>query len=159
MPESSVQFAIATHILVALAYRGKEGCGSAMLAGSVNADPSFVRKSVSLLAKAGLVKTTRGKHGSTRLAVPPANITLRDVSRAVGYPSVGLSHQYTACRLCPVSVNLRGSLRRIETAMDTAILKTLAQVTIAQLAADVRRQAGIEAGHRTPCRGSFRRRR
>jgi DNA-binding IscR family transcriptional regulator len=155
MPVSSVQFAIATHILVALAFCGEQGANSARLADSVNTGVTFIRKSVSALAKAGLVKTTRGRHGTTRLAVPATRITLRDVSLALGYPSVALSHQYAVCPLCPVSVNLRGSLRHVEAALGAAIMETLSHTTIAQLAADVRRQAAIESRRGASRPGGF----
>jgi DNA-binding IscR family transcriptional regulator len=42
----------------------------------VNADPTFVRKSLSKLSKAGLVITTRGKNGASGLTRSPKRITL-----------------------------------------------------------------------------------
>jgi len=72
MPATSVQFTVAAHIMAALGYyRGKE-IPSATLAKSVNADPTFVRKSLSKLSKAGLIITTRGKNARARLRVPPS---------------------------------------------------------------------------------------
>ena len=82
MSVKSVQFAVATHIMAALGiYPGGE-VGSATLADSVNANPTFVRKSLSKLSKAGLVVTTRGKTGASVLARPPKRITLLDIYRA-----------------------------------------------------------------------------
>ena len=50
MPATSVQFTVAAHIMAALGFfRGKE-LSSATLAESVNADPTFVRKSLSKLS-------------------------------------------------------------------------------------------------------------
>jgi len=63
MSVKSVQFAVAAHIMAVLGFdRGAE-LSSATLADSVNADPTFVRKSLSKLSKAGLVVTKRGKNG------------------------------------------------------------------------------------------------
>jgi hypothetical protein len=57
MSATSVQFTVAAHIMVALGFRHGEETSSAMLAESVNADPTFVRKSLSKLSKAGLITT------------------------------------------------------------------------------------------------------
>ena len=82
MSVKSVQFSVAAHILAALGiYPGGE-VGSATLADSVRANPTFVRKSLSKLSKAGLVVTTRGKTGASVLARPPKGITLLDIYRA-----------------------------------------------------------------------------
>ena len=61
MSVKSVQFTVAVHIMAALGFRNGEEIPSATLAESVNADPTFVRKSLSKLSKAGLIVTTRGK--------------------------------------------------------------------------------------------------
>jgi DNA-binding IscR family transcriptional regulator len=59
MPATSVQFTVAAHIMSALGFRHGEELPSAILAQSVGADPTFVRKSLSKLSKAGLIVTTR----------------------------------------------------------------------------------------------------
>ena len=68
MSVKSVQFTVAAHIMAALGYKHGEEISSATLAESVNADPTFVRKSLSKLSKAGLVVTKRGKSGASVLA-------------------------------------------------------------------------------------------
>jgi hypothetical protein len=65
MSVKSVQFTVAAHVMAALGYFQGEEISSATLADSVNADPTFVRKSLSKLSKAGLVVTKRGKSGAT----------------------------------------------------------------------------------------------
>ena len=59
MSVKSIQFAVAAHIMAALGYFQGEEISSAILAQSVNADPSFVRKSLSKLSKTGLRDKTR----------------------------------------------------------------------------------------------------
>jgi DNA-binding IscR family transcriptional regulator len=77
MSVKSVQFAVATHVMAALGvYPGGE-IASATLADSVRANPTFVRKSLSKLSKAGLVVTTRGKNGASVLARPPTDHAIR----------------------------------------------------------------------------------
>jgi DNA-binding IscR family transcriptional regulator len=57
----NTQFSIAVHILAGLAYRGDREATSARLAMSVNTSPSFVRRVLAKLSRAGLVETTTGK--------------------------------------------------------------------------------------------------
>jgi DNA-binding IscR family transcriptional regulator len=53
MSVKSVQFTVAAHIMAALGYFQSEEISSGTLAKSVNANPTFVRKSLSKLSKAG----------------------------------------------------------------------------------------------------------
>ena len=76
MSVKSVQFAVAAHIMAALGFRGGEEIPSATLARSVNTDPTFVRKSLSKLSKAGLIVTTRGKNGASGLTRSPEQIKI-----------------------------------------------------------------------------------
>src|ERR1700686_5246083 len=86
MSVKSVQFTVAAHIMAALGYFHGEEIPSATLAESVNADPTFVRKSLSKLSKAGLVLRKRDKSGASALARPPRQITLLDIYRASPAP-------------------------------------------------------------------------
>src|SRR4051794_24131889 len=61
---NNLQFSIAVHIMAGLACLGGRQTTSATLAGSVNTSPSFVRRTLAKLSKAGLVKTATGKAGA-----------------------------------------------------------------------------------------------
>ena len=54
---NNVQFSIAVHLLAGLACGCEQGVASGRLALSVNTSPSFVRRVLAKLSKAGLVKT------------------------------------------------------------------------------------------------------
>src|SRR5439155_24005113 len=72
MSATSVQFTVAAHIMATLGFHHAEKeIPSATIAEGVNADPTFVRKSLSKLSKAGLISTTRGKNGASRLTRSP----------------------------------------------------------------------------------------
>src|SRR4029077_11019856 len=86
MSVKSVQFTVAAHIMAALGYRYGEEISSATLAESVNANPTFVRKSLSKQWKAGLIVTKRGKSGASVLGRSPRQITLLDIYRASAAP-------------------------------------------------------------------------
>src|ERR1700733_4391566 len=112
MSAKSVQFAVATHIMAALGVCPGGEAGSALLAGSVKANPTFVRKSLSKLSKAGLVVTTRGKSGASVLARPPKQITLLDIYRASGAPRAFAIHSYPVEKRCRSVATSRNACQR-----------------------------------------------
>ena len=137
MAATSVQFAVATHIMAALGFRYGEEVTSKMLATSVKAEPTFIRKSLSKLAKAGLVVTKRGKNGASGLARPPAEITLRDIYLASEAPGVFGVHSYPIEAACPVSVNISECMAGIQAATQHSIEAALAEITLAKLIGDI----------------------
>ena len=138
MSVKSVQFSVATHIMAALGiYPGGE-VGSATLADSVKANPTFVRKSLSKLSKAGLVVTTRGKNGASVLAHPPKQITMLDIYLASGAPPAFAIHSYPVEKRCPVSCSLKESMSEVLSEAQSSFEKSLAKITLADLIRQIR---------------------
>jgi Rrf2 family protein len=119
------------------AFRGKE-IPSATVAKSVNADPTFVRKSLSKLSKAGLVVTTRGKSGASVLARPAKRITMLDIYRASGAPPAFAIHSYPVEKRCAVSCNLKECMAAVLSRTQESFEKSLAQITLADLIRQIR---------------------
>src|ERR1700730_17936735 len=140
MSVKSVQFTVAAHIMASLGYFHGEEISSATLAGSVNADPTFVRKSLSKLSKAGLVVTKRGKNGSSVLARPPRQITLLDIYRASGAPPAFAIHSYPVERKCPVSRNLKECMSGVLSRTQDSFEKSLAKITVADLVSQIQKK-------------------
>jgi Rrf2 family protein len=140
MSVKSVQFAVAAHIMTALGYYRGEEISSATLAESVNADPTFVRKSLSKLSKAGLVVTRRGKSGASVLARPPRQITLLDIYRASAAPPAFAIHSYSVENKCPVSCHLKECMSGLLSQAQNSFERALAQVTLAHLVAEIRQK-------------------
>jgi Rrf2 family protein len=139
MPSTSVQFTVAAHIMAALGfYRGKE-IASATLAESVNTDPTFVRKSLSKLSKAGLIITTRGKNGGSTLTRPPKQITLLDIYRASAAPPTFAIHSYPVEKRCPISSNIKGCMSSVLKKAQTGFEKSLDGITLADVVGEIRR--------------------
>src|ERR1700726_4722162 len=138
MPATSVQFTVAAHIMAALGYKRGEEISSATLADSVNADPTFVRKSLSKLSKAGLVVTKRGKSGSSVLARPPRQITLLDIYRASAAPPAFAIHSYPVEKRCPVSRNLKECMSGILAQAQESFERSLAKISVADLVSQIR---------------------
>ena len=139
MPATSVQFTVAAHIMAALGFfRGKE-ISSATLAESVNADPTFVRKSLSKLSKAGLVSTTRGKNGASTLTRSPEQITLLDIYRASAAPPTFAIHNYPIEKRCPISRNIKGCMSSVLKKTQNSFENALDGITLADVVGEIRR--------------------
>ena len=139
MSATSVQFTVAAHIMAALGFfRGKE-IPSATLAESVNADPTFVRKSLSKLSKAGLVVTTRGKNGASALTRSPERITLLDIYRASAAPQTFAIHNYPVENRCPISRNIKGRMSSVLKEAQNSFENALDRITLADVVGEIRR--------------------
>jgi Rrf2 family protein len=138
MSVKSVQFAVATHIMAALGYHQGEEISSAILAESVNADPTFVRKSLSKLSKAGLVVTKRGKSGASMLSRSPRQITLLDIYRASAAPPAFAIHSYPVDKRCPVSCHLKECMSGLLSQAQSSFERSLAKITLADLVGQIR---------------------
>ena len=141
MSVKSVQFAVAAHIMAALGYFPGEEISSTILADSVNADPTFVRKSLSKLSKAGLVVTKRGKSGASMLSRSPRQITLLDIYRASAAPPTFAIHSYPVEKRCPVSCNLKECMSGVLSHAQDSFEMALAKITLANLVGQIREKA------------------
>jgi len=136
----NVQFSIAVHLMAALACGCDEGITSDRLAASVNTSPSFVRRTLAKVSKAGLVETTTGKTGTCRLAKGAKNISLLDIYKAVDAPKAFAIHHYAAQRVCMVSCHIKAALEKALEKTQKAMEKSLAGISLAQIVSDVKRK-------------------
>ena len=140
MSVKSVQFTVAAHIMAALGFRHGEEISSATLAESVSADPTFVRKSLSKLSKAGLVVTKRGKSGASVLARHPRQITLLDIYRASAAPAAFAIHSYPVEKRCLVSRHFKECMSGLLSQAQTSFERSLAKITLADLVGQIRQK-------------------
>jgi Rrf2 family protein len=93
---------------------------SADLATSVGAHEALVRKVLSRLVKAGLVKTSRGRNGFSSLAKPAKKISLLEIYKAVDPPPVFSIHDYPKTKKCRISCSHKEVLKDVlkETQLD-----------------------------------------
>jgi Rrf2 family protein len=139
MSATSVQFTVAAHIMTALGFYHGQEIASAALAKSVKADPTFVRKSLSKLSKAGLIITTRGKNGASALTRSPEQITLLDIYRASAAPPTFAIHSYPAEKRCPISSNIKGCMSSVLKKAQDSFESTLDGITLADVVGEIRR--------------------
>ena len=135
-----VRFPTALQLMLNLALAHAEGVAqltSTQLAGALGTNPSLVRKLLSPLADAGLVRSSFGRDGGIRLGRPVDAITLREIYIAVlGEKSVwtprAVPHQ------CLVSSNIERYFVDLAAKADDAVLRTLEHKTLADTLSGLR---------------------
>ena len=112
---ASSRFAVAVHALTLMASRGDEPLNSGQIAASVNTNAVVIRRILCALSNAGLVTTQAGAAGGSRLARPPAEITLLDVRRALDEGGAFVLHRRTPDKRCLVGMTLSGRWKTCST--------------------------------------------
>lgn len=140
MPSGNTQFSIAVHLLAGLGYLAGQEITSGELAASINTSPSFVRRVLSKLSKAGLVRATPGKAGACSLGRRANDISLLEIYKAVGASQIFSIHAYPVQKTCPVSCSIKSSLGKILNKIEKALEKDLAKISLAEVIADIKRK-------------------
>jgi Rrf2 family protein len=135
----NTQFSIAAHLMTCLAYMDGKDATSADLACSVNTSPSFVRRVLAKLSRAGLVDTATGKAGACWLAKNPREISLLDVYRAVDAPRAFTIHHYDVNKPCVVSCHIKSALEKALNQTQKGMEESLAKISVADVLADIKR--------------------
>ncbi|MES2439424.1 MAG: Rrf2 family transcriptional regulator [Verrucomicrobiota bacterium] len=133
------QFSIAVHLMAGLGFCTKTDRTSAQLAGSVNTSPSFIRRTLAKLSKAGLIETSKGKNGFCRLAKNPPDISLLDIYLAVEAPKAFSIHHYEETNACQVSCNIKSVLEDALNKTQKGMEDSLAKITLCSLIADIKK--------------------
>lgn len=133
----NTRFAVATHILTFLAYQAGEPATSELIAASVNTNPTFIRRLLTQLAKAGLTTSQLGAGGGALLVHPPSKISLLDVYRAIDEEQQVFALHESPNPKCPVGRNIDAVLKGRMLEAERALQAQLAKTTIADLAADI----------------------
>ena len=136
----NTHFAVAVHVLIFLAEQGGTPVTSETVAGSIGTNPSFVRRILAQLGRAGLTRAQEGAGGGTVLARPADAIALRDVYHAVDETRELIPLHPSPHPLCPVGRNIKGVLGATVAEIEQTVDAQLARTTIADLAADVARR-------------------
>jgi Rrf2 family protein len=137
---NNTQFSIAVHVMAALACGCDTDITSSDLAMSVNTSPSFVRRVLAKLSKAGLVETSTGKAGKTWLAKDPKQISLLNIYEAVDAPAAFAIHDYAEQKACLVSCHIKTALEKALGKTQKAMEASLDEMTLAQIVADVKKK-------------------
>ncbi|ARK29840.1 Rrf2 family transcriptional regulator [Halalkalibacter krulwichiae] len=134
----SSRFSVGIHV-IALIELNKDGVSSSeFLAGSVNTNPTLIRKIMGMLKKAGLIDVQPGIAGA-KLAKDPSDISLLDVFKAVDV--VKEKDLFTIHESphpdCLVGRNIQDAIIPILSAAQIAMEKVLGNVTIEDIIKDI----------------------
>ena len=132
---SNSHFAMAVHLLCALAWNDGRVVDSGDLAKSVGTNPSFLRGLIGQLKEAGLVETHLGKGGGTTLAKPATKITLHDVYRATEADPALRTHACDKNSPCVVARKMDQLLGEVNERLESILEKELKRMTVADLVA------------------------
>lgn len=136
---TSTRFAVAIHILAALAVSDGRPLRSEDLAKSANTGAVVVRGLLSRLAQAGLTRSQLGAGGGALLARPAAAIRLLDVYQAVEDTELFPTHRTLPCKDCAVGGTILEAIQPAFAQAQQALEAELARSTIADIAAEVAR--------------------
>lgn len=136
----NTRFAVAAHVLTLLHAQGGQPATSKWIAGSVNTNPSLIRRLLARLARSGLTTSQMGAGGGALLARPASEITLAQVYRAVEQDADVIPIHPAPNPRCPVGRNIQAVLEKRFRAAERALQDELARTTIADLARDIARR-------------------
>ena len=137
MASVNTQFSIAVHLMAGIASRDGFVTSEA-LAESVNTNPAFVKRILSKISKASLIRTYSGKSGGCELAKSADKITLYDVYSAVEAPKTFAIHDYPVNRGCEISSNIKEVMGAVSNDAQKAFEKELKRTTIADVLKKIR---------------------
>ena len=127
------RFPTALQIVVTVAVNEAAGVRttSPMLAAALDTNPSFVRKLVSTLTKAGILSSSDGASGGIRLARGPESIQLLELHNAILPDQTSWSTRETIPSICAVTRNIGAISDQLSERADAAIAKVLSGVSVA----------------------------
>ncbi|WP_028748439.1 Rrf2 family transcriptional regulator [Rhizobium mesoamericanum] len=124
---------VATHVLAWMALvarRTSDPVTSERIALSVNTNPVVIRRTLGLLAKAGLVESYRGINAGWRLTKRADAITLRDIHSALNESAPFALHPSTPNQACPVGRGIGAALGSVYDSIDDVLRRELAVTTV-----------------------------
>lgn len=128
----STKLSVSIHILSVIALVKQQTVTSEYIASSINTNPVLVRRLMSRLKKANLIKTST-KLGVTGLARREEEITLLDIFLAVeDCPSLFSIHGNTNHK-CPVGAKIECTLMNLYDNIQKATEKEMSAITLADI--------------------------
>lgn len=128
----STKLSVSIHILSIIAMMEGSAITSDYIASSINTNPALVRRLMSRLKKAAMIKTST-KLGVTGLAKKPEEITLLDIFLAVEEHSDLFGIHSNTNQKCPVGARIEHTLKHLYDSIQTQTEKELSGITLADI--------------------------
>lgn len=140
------KFSIALHILAHLAEAGTRPTTSEDLAAHLCTNPVVVRRSLAGLREAGIVASAKGHGGGWTVARPAAEITLGEVYATLGERGELVAAHEPEPHGCLIAATVEQALDGFYAEVEALLLRRLAAITLADLAADFHRRLAAPVG-------------
>jgi DNA-binding IscR family transcriptional regulator len=115
---------------------------SEVMAKAMGTNPVVIRRIMAGLRDAGYVRAEKGHGGGWTLSCDLEKVTLRDIYRALGEPPLFAIGNRSENPDCLVEKAVNAALSQPIVDAEELLLASLRKVTLAALAADVRRRSG-----------------
>ncbi|TPL20568.1 MULTISPECIES: Rrf2 family transcriptional regulator [unclassified Mesorhizobium] len=127
------------HILVHMAEKPERALTSEQLATFIHTNPVVVRRTIAGLRAAGIVTSSRGHGGGWLLGRPPDEISLAEISAALGETLLqfGTEPESPGCLVEQAVIAVLDDFR---IAAEKLLAEKLSRITLADLTADFRRR-------------------
>jgi Rrf2 family protein len=137
------RFAMATHMMTALALNEDELLTSTYLADSLNTNPVVVRRILADLQKAGLLETHTGRSGGARLARKAKDITLYEVYAAVDEGELFAYNPNDPNKKCPLSCEMKSVLEPIFATVQASLATSLKDVRLSEVVGKIAKRCSL----------------
>jgi Rrf2 family protein len=121
---------------------------SEMIAQMLDANPVVIRRTMSGLRENGYVRSEKGHGGGWSLARPLEELTLLDIHRAIGEPSVFAVGPAYDMPGCPIEQAVNATLKGVFDDAEKLLLERFANVTLADIAGGFSSVVPAGAGER-----------
>lgn len=142
---SNTQFAVAIHVLTMLGGLPGTPVSSETMAGSVAANPVYLRRVLGQLRAAGFVDSRPGPRGGWLLMKEPSEITLGDAWRAV-QPEAQIFATHHVNPSCPVGSSMSATLEALDQSLAASVVAQLDETTVEQVMPDLSAVSAEELG-------------
>ncbi len=132
----STKYSVSIHILSLIALKEEQPITSDYIAGSVNTNPALVRRLMSSLKKAELIRT-QTKLGVLGLKKPPEEISLLQVFKAVEKEQRLFSIHSDSNPNCPVGARIGSALEFVNDQIQSAFEKELDSIYLSDILKDM----------------------
>jgi Rrf2 family protein len=133
------KFSSALHMLVHMAEAGGRALTSEELSSFIHTNPVVVRRTIAGLREAGIVASSRGHGGGWQLGRAPDQISLAEISSALGETLLPFSTEPESPG-CLVEQAVIAALEDFRAEAERLLAEKLGRITLADLAADFRRR-------------------
>ena len=129
---ANTRFATAIHAIIALGHAGRP-LTSEEIGKSIGTNPVIVRRLLSALGKAGIVRAREGKAGGSELAVPAGKLTLFDVYRAIEPDNLFAFPQRKKSATCSVACAMDSILGEVFQSAESSVEGALKKIKVCDL--------------------------